>query len=291
MQEVMNWLETWRRSPRRFNAREFFSLIVRDRTAHLAALNQYRFSEQRACLELTAWMEQLDGCPAQLIQDLSHHIADEARHATWLTGLLIDLDANIGNPVGLIYLKEFDHLLDVQIKHPKCREDFVIALLVVLNMSEKRTCENFSAHIHALKQLPQTEENIKIRETLERILVEEAGHVSWGIQWLAQIADRSPRHRRRVETAKRRYALIEQCAYKAVLDMTLAAELRRVRDLFAIATTLPALQRISYVLQRLPRTLFAPDLQISRFYYLKQMVPQELHSLHQLFPALLRRTL
>ncbi len=255
--------------PRKFQqslgAREIMSQVVRDREIHLITLNRYRFSEQRSCKDLTDLIERLNGKPAELVKDLSRHVSDEARHAMWLTDLLVDLGADIGKPPGALYIDEFERLLDQDSFGEQNLEDGIIASLAAINVTEKRGCEYFSAHIYALKQAPQTEENIRIRETIERIFPEEAGHVRWGNRWLAQIADKSPEHRQKVETAKRKYAAIEQAAYEAGMDITLGAELRRVSKLLNIAETMPLRERVQYLIERLPQSLLAPDLQITRF--------------------------
>ncbi|MHC5729362.1 MAG: ferritin-like domain-containing protein, partial [Nostoc sp.] len=88
--------------PRKFQnvlgAREILKRVVCDREIHLITLNRYRYSEQRSCKDLTEVIEQLNGQPPELVRDLSHHISDEARHAMWLTDLLIDLGSNVGTP-------------------------------------------------------------------------------------------------------------------------------------------------------------------------------------------------
>ncbi|MEG4058716.1 MULTISPECIES: ferritin-like domain-containing protein [unclassified Microcoleus] len=246
-------------------AREILANVVRDREIHLITLNRYRFSEQRSCKDLTDVIEQLNGQPAELVRDLSRHISDEARHAMWLTDLLVDLGQNVGTPPGVSYIDEFERLYDSEQQDPtKNREDFVISSLAAINVTEKRGCEYFGAHIHALKQAPQTAENIKIRETIEKIFPEEAGHVRWGNRWLAQIADKSPEHRQKVEQAKRKYMAIEQAAFESGMDIMLGAELRRVTRLVDIANTMPMWERPQYLMERLPRTLLAPDLQMTR---------------------------
>jgi uncharacterized ferritin-like protein (DUF455 family) len=246
-------------------AREILSQVVRDRELHLVTLNRYRYSEQRSCKDLTDLIELLDGQPPELIRDLSRHIADEARHAMWLTDLLVDLGANVGLPPGSSYIQEFERLLDREAVEPgRDRDEFLISVLAAINVTEKRGCEYFSAHIHALKQAPQTEENIKIRETIERILPEEAGHVRWGNRWLAELARKSPEHAKKVEVAKRRYAAVEQAAFESGMDITLGAEIRRVEKLMAIAETMPLWQRPQYLMERLPQTLLAPELQKTR---------------------------
>jgi len=245
-------------------AREILAQVVRDRELHLITLNRYRYSEQRSCKDLTDVIEKLDGNPAELVRDLSRHISDEARHAMWLTDLLVDLGQNVGTPPGVSYIDEFDRLLDKEQYDPKRNlEDGIIAALVAINVTEKRGCEYFSAHIHVLKQAPQTAENVKIRETLEKIFPEEAGHVRWGNRWLAQIADKSPEHRQKVEQAKRKYVAIEQAAFESG-DIMLGAELRRVARLVDIANTMPMWERPQYLMERLPMTLLAPDLQKTR---------------------------
>ncbi|BAY60850.1 hypothetical protein NIES22_09100 [Calothrix brevissima NIES-22] len=254
-----------RKSPNGMSARDILKRVVSDRELHLIILNRYRYSEQRSCKDLTEVIEQLDGQPKELIKDLSHHIADEARHAMWLTDLLVDLGADIGKPPGTSYIDEFDRLIDRDYFNTKTDlEDAVISGLAAINITEKRGCEYFSAHIYALKQAPQTEENLKIRETIERILPEEAGHVRWGNRWLAQIADKSPEHRQKVEQAKRKYAAIEQAAFESGMDITLGAELRRVAKLIDVANTMPVWQRPQYLMERLPQTLLAPELQFTR---------------------------
>lgn len=255
--------------PRKFQnnlgARDILKRVVSDRELHLITLNRYRYNEQRSCKDLTDVIEKLNGQPRELIKDLSHHIADEARHAMWLTDLLIELGANVGNPPGVSYIDEFERLLDKDSYEASDKlEDGIIAALAAINVTEKRGCEYFSAHIYALKQAPQTEENIKIRETIEKILPEEAGHVRWGNRWLAQIADKSPEHRQKVEQAKRKYAAIEQAAYESGMDITLGAELRRVTRLVEVVNTMPLWERPQYLMERLPQTLLAPELQFIR---------------------------
>ncbi len=255
--------------PRKFNnalsARDIMKQVVRDREIHLITLNRYRYSEQRSCKDLTDLIELLDGQPKELVRDLSHHISDEARHAYWLTDVLLELGANIGTPPGTSYIDEFERLLDSDQKDPaRDRDDFVISSLAAINVTEKRGCEYFSAHIHALKQAPQTEENIKIRETIERILPEEAGHVRWGNRWLAEIAKKSPEHRQKVEEAKLKYSAIEQAAFESGMDIMAGAELRRMKNLLDIVNTMPIWERPQYLMERLPKTLLAPELQMTR---------------------------
>lgn len=245
-------------------AREIMKQVVRDREIHLITLNRYRYNEQRSCKDLTDLIEKLNGKPPELVRDLSHHVSDESRHAMWLTDLLLDLGADIGTPPGMSYINEFERLIDWESYGESNPEDGLISSLAAINVTEKRGCEYFSAHIYALKQAPQTEENIKIRETIERIFPEEAGHVRWGNRWLAQIADKSPEHRQKVEQAKQKYIAIEQAAYESGMDITLGAELRRLDNLLEIANTMPVWQRPQYLMERLPQTLLAPELQLTR---------------------------
>jgi hypothetical protein len=248
-----------------FGARDVMQRVVGDREIHLITLNRYRYSEQRSCKDLTTVIEQLDGKPVELVRDLSHHVSDEARHAMWLTDLLVDLGSPVGTPPGVSYINEFDRLLDNNTYVEQGDVDGgMIAALAAINVTEKRGCEYFSAHIYALKQVPQTEENTKIRETLEKIFPEEAAHVRWGNRWLAKLADKSPEHRQKVETAKRRYAAIEQAAFESGMDITLGAELRRVEKLLDIADTMPLWERPRYLMERLPHALLAPELQLTR---------------------------
>jgi rubrerythrin len=247
------------------SARQILSQVVRDRELHLITLNRYRYNEQRSCKDLTDLIEKLNGQPRELVQQLSHHVADEAHHSMWLTDLLGDLGANIGTPPGSSYIDEFERLIDWESYDGQQNlEAGLISSLAAINVTEKRGCEYFSAHIYALKNAPQTEENIKIRETIERIFPEEAVHVRWGNRWLAQIADKSPEHRQKVEQAKRKYIAIEQAAYESGMDIMLGAELRRLGNLMDIANTLPVWQRPQYVMERLPQTLLAPELQQTR---------------------------
>ncbi|MGB3402596.1 MAG: ferritin-like domain-containing protein [Microcoleaceae cyanobacterium] len=254
--------------PRKFlnalSARDIMAQVIQDREIHLITLNRYRYNEQHSCKDLTDLIEKLNGQPKELVRDLSRHVADEARHAVWLTDLLYELGADLGKPPGGSYIDEFDRLIDQdQYEAKENLEDGIIAALAAINATEKRGCELFSAHIYALKKAPQTEENIKIRETIERIFPEEAGHVRWGNRWLATMARKSPQHRQKVELARQKYSAIEQAAYESG-DITLGAELRRVSKLFDIANTLPVWERPQYLMERLPETLVAPDVQVTR---------------------------
>jgi hypothetical protein len=241
------------------SARDILQRVVSEREIHLITLNRYRYNEQRSCKDLTELIEQLNGCAPELIRDLSHHINDEARHAMWLTELLIDIGGPLDTPPGVSYIDEFERLIDRE-NHSNY-EDALIDALAAINVTEKRGCEYFSAHIHALKSAPQTAENIKIRETIEKIFPEETAHVRWGNKQLAQIAAKSPAHRQKVEAAKHKYIAIEQAAYESGMDIMFGAELRRVNNLMDVVNTLPLWQRPQYLMARLPETILDPKLQ------------------------------
>jgi len=243
--------------------REMMANVVKERKLQVLFLNSYRFNEQRSCQELTTLIEALDGKPRELARDLSHHISDEARHAVWLTDLLVDMGEEIANPESGSYIDELNRLFDKSGDEVK-NEDGLIAVLASINATEKRGCQAFSAHINALRQAPATEENQRIRETLEKILPEEAAHVSWGSRWLGRIAARSPEHRERVNAAKHKYAMIEHAAFEAGMDISAGAELRRLGNLVEITNTLPLWERPAYLLERLPQALLSQDLQKSR---------------------------
>ncbi|MEA5511157.1 ferritin-like domain-containing protein [Crocosphaera sp. UHCC 0190] len=276
------------------NARDILKRVVSDREIHLITLNRYRYNEQRSCKDLTDVIEKLNGQPKDLVQELSRHVCDESRHAMWLTDLLVDLGADIGTPPGMSYIDEFERLLDQDsYVNENQREEAIIAALAAINVTEKRGCEYFSAHIHALKEAPQTEENIKIRETLEKIFPEEAGHVRWGNRWLKKIAQKSSETQQKVEQAKRKYTAIEQAAYEAGMDIMAGAELRRLNHLVDIANTLPLWERPQYLMQYLPQTLLDPQLQKTRLQaaqrawnrnpqdFVEKFVPMFLNGLNQ----------
>ncbi|WP_019502316.1 ferritin-like domain-containing protein [Pseudanabaena sp. PCC 6802] len=244
------------------SALDILSQVVKQREVHMVTLNRYRFNEQRSCKDLTELIEQLDGQPKQLVRELSHHVSDEARHAYWLTDLLDELGEEIGTPPGTSYIDEFERLLNRASTNSK--EDTIIDALAAINVTEKRGCEYFSAHIKALKAAEQTPENIKIRETIERIMPEEAGHVRWGNRKLAEIAQQSPRHKAKVENAKLKYAAIEQAAFESGMDVLAGAEFRRVDNLMKVIDTLPIWQRPQYLIEHLPQTLLSPELQKTR---------------------------
>ena len=277
--------------------REVMEQVVKERRMQVIFLNSYRFNEQRSCLELTSLTEALDGKPRDLVRELSHHISDEARHAVWLTDLLYEMGEEIGNPESGSYINELNRLFD---KTPEelQSEDGLIAVLASINATEKRGCQAFSAHIAALRAAPASEENERIRLTLEKILPEEAAHVSWGSRWLGRIASRSADHRVRVNAAKRKYAMIEHAAFEAGMDIMAGAELRRLGNLVEIANTLPVWERPAYVLERLPQALLSPDLQKSRVMAFRrviedkpeqlvpQFIPMFLKGLQNLRPSL-----
>ena len=281
----------------KISQREVMAEVVKERKLQVLFLNSYRFNEQRSCLELTTLMEALDGKPRELVRDLSHHISDEARHAVWLTDLLFEMGEEIGNPESGSYIDELNRLFDKSGDDVQ-REDGLIAVLASINATEKRGCQAFSAHISALRSAPATEENIRIRETIEKILPEEAAHVSWGSRWLGSIASRSPEHRARVNAAKRKYAMIEHAAFEAGMDITAGAELRRLGNLVEIANTMPVWERPGYLIERLPQALLSQDLQKSRILAVRrvwqdkpeklveQFIPMFLQGLQNLRPSL-----
>ena len=197
------------------------------------------------------------------MRDLSHHISDEARLAVWLTDLLYEMGEEIASLPSGSYIDELNRLFDKTGAEVQ-QEDGLIAVLASINATEKRGCQSFSAHINALKHAPDTDENRAIRATLQKILPEEAAHVSWGSRWLGFIAARSAAHRERVNAAKRRYAMIEHAALEAGMDIMGGAELRCLGNLVEIANTLPVWERPAYLLERLPQALLSQDLQKSR---------------------------
>lgn len=254
-----------RRYRNRMSARDIMGRIVQEREVHLVTLNRYRYNEQRSCKDLTDVIERLDGEPPDLVRDLSRHVADEARHALWLTELLLEIGGDVGTPPGLSYIEEFERLVDADsYRDPAQKEEAMISSLAAINVTEKRGCEYFSAHLHALRDAEPTEENARIRDTIARILPEEIAHVRWGTQQLATIARRSPAHRRMVERARAKHAAIEHAAYETGMDITLGAEWRRARRVFDIAGTLPVLERPGYLLEHLPHALLDPALQMFR---------------------------
>jgi hypothetical protein len=277
--------------------REVMDQVVKERRTQVTFLNSYRYNEQRSCLELTSLIEALNGKPRELVRELSHHISDEARHAMWLTDLLYELGEEIGNPESGSYIDELNRLFDKSPEEVQS-EDGLIAVLASINATEKRGCQAFSAHIAALRAAPASDENERIRLTLEKILPEEAAHVSWGSRWLGRIASRSADHRLRVNAAKRKYAMIEHAAFEAGMDIMAGAELRRLGNLVEIANTLPVWERPAYVLERLPQALLSPDLQKSRAMafrrviedkpeqLVKQFIPMFLKGLQNLRPSL-----
>lgn len=247
------------------NARDILQKVVSNREIHLITINRYRYNEQHSCKDLTDVIETLNGQPKELVQDLSRHVCDEARHAMWLTDLLVDLGADIGTPPGVSYIGEFDRLIESDVtKKYNDIEEGIISALAAINITEKRGCEYFSAHLYALKEAPPTEENLKIRETLEKIFPEEVGHVSWGNKWLSQIAKKSPQHRQKVEEAKRKYTTIENAAYNAGMDVMAGAELRRFSHIMDIVNTLPLWERPQYLIKYLPQSVFDVELQKTR---------------------------
>ncbi len=241
------------------SARDILKRVVNEREIHLVTLNRYRYNEQRSCKDLTELIEKLNGNPPQIISDLSHHIGDEARHAMWLTDLLVEIGGPLDTPPGVSYIDEFERLIDHE-AHTN-PEDGLIAALAAINVTEKRGCEYFAAHIHALKAAPQTAENIKIRETIEQIFPEEIAHVRWGNKQLAQIAAKSPVHQQKVEATKLKYIAIEQAAYESGMDIMFGAEMRRVNNLMDVVNTLPLWERPQYLMARLPETILDPELQ------------------------------
>jgi len=240
------------------SARDMMRMVVKDQSIHHITLNRYRYSEQRSCKDLTNLLERLEGQPRDMIRDLSRHINDEARHAMWLTDLLYDLEADLGTPPGPSYIDQYEKFLPDDGGTPD-----LIASLAAINVTEKRGCQFFSAHLNALKDAPETPENKAISRVLGQILPEEAGHVRWGNRRLGELAKQSPAMAERVEQAKKTYSAIEHAAFEAGLDITVGAELRRFQQVTDIVDTLPIWERPGYLINQLPRIL--PDINQARF--------------------------
>jgi hypothetical protein len=96
----------------RIGPRQVMAEVVKERKLQVLFLNSYRFNEQRSCQELTALIEALNGQPRELVRELSHHISDEARHAVWLTDLLVEMGEEIGNPESGSYIDQLNRLFD-----------------------------------------------------------------------------------------------------------------------------------------------------------------------------------
>jgi len=91
--------------------------------------------------------------------------------------------------------------------------------------------------------------------------------------------------------------LIEHAAFEAGMDITAGAELRRLANLVEITNTLPVWERPAYLMERLPQSLLAPDLQKSRFLavqrvwqdkpekLVEQFIPMFLSGLQHLRPS------
>ena len=250
------------------SAQDILDQLVRQREIHMVTLNRYRFSEQRSCKDLTDLIETLDGKPRDLVKDLSHHVADESRHALWLTDLLYELGEDIGTPPGTSYIDEFQRFISNETI--TTAEDLIIESLAAINVTEKRGCEYFAAHIRALQKCEQTTENIKVRETIEKILPEEVEHVRWGNRKLAEIGKKSEAFHAKVDNARRKYTAIEQAAYESGLDVLAGAEVRRIENLMKIADTLPLWQRPKYLADRMSEAMFSSDLQESRINLVKK---------------------
>jgi hypothetical protein len=183
--------------------------------------------------------------------------------------LLYELGEDIGTPPGTSYIDEFERMISYETigSNP---EDVIIESLAAINVTEKRGCEYFAAHIRALQKSEQTPENIKVRETIEKIMPEEVEHVRWGNRKLAEIGKKSEALHAKVDNAKRKYAAIEQAAYESGMDVLAGAEVRRVENLMKIADTLPLWQRPQYLIDQLPQTLFSSDLQKTRIDLVKK---------------------
>ena len=165
-----------------------------DAAALPALLNAYRSAELHGALLMGKLARRVDDPLLKLF--LTHHFADEARHAWLWTEVL----AAMGEPV----VEAPDAYQQAYSREAGLPTD-LIDLMATTLVLERRSLATYQEHL-ALPNTPAL-----VRETLERIAGEEVFHLTWLEERLEAV--RQEGQAARVDAALARYTAVDERAF------------------------------------------------------------------------------
>ncbi|OYT72756.1 MAG: hypothetical protein CFK52_03860 [Chloracidobacterium sp. CP2_5A] len=222
--------------------RQVFERVVADPDLHWATMNLYYYSEYHGAEGIAALAARVEATNPRLAEDLVHHAEDEFRHAEMIADIMTDLGDAPRPPLGIKYVDEFAALATASSDPDRLDE---IELLAALNVTEKRGLFSFALHVSTLPK------ESKAYKLLNQVKNEEAGHVRWGNQQLAQL--KAGGREAEVRRAQTKFEVIEKAAYETSLDIMPGAPIRRLRRVVDIARELPVERQVPYVARQFLR--------------------------------------
>ncbi len=164
--------------------------------AEISLLNFYRASELHGGLILGQMVRRTRD--PDLILQLTRHSAEEVMHALLWSETIVAVGGKLA-PVRDTYQNRYVAVVGMPIS--------VLEVLALTQVFERRVYRHFLMH----RRKPDVHPTVAA--TLDRMLEEEKGHLSWVKQWL-DIAARD--HRGDVSEVMHRYALADQQIYDAL---------------------------------------------------------------------------
>jgi bacterioferritin (cytochrome b1) len=164
--------------------------------SEIAVLNFYRASELHAGLILGQMVRRIRD--PQLILSLTRHSAEEVMHARLWTETIIAIGGRPA-PVRDTYQTRYAEAVGTPLT--------LLEVLALTQIFERRMYRHFTLHlrvpgVHSL-----------VAATLQRMLEEERGHLSWVKRWLDEQAKN---HAQDVRNVLQRYAIADQRIYDAL---------------------------------------------------------------------------
>lgn len=160
-------------------------------------LNFYRASELHGGLILGALVRRTR--EPQLILDLTRHAAEEVMHAQLWTETILAVGGT-PRPVRDTYQSRYAAVVGTPLT--------LLEVLALTQVFERRVYRHFTEHLRRPGTHPA------IAATLERMLEEEKGHLTWVKRWLDVQAESRPDL---VRETMRRYAAADALVYRELL--------------------------------------------------------------------------
>ncbi len=167
-------------------------------THELTVLNFYRASELYGGLVLGQMVRRVRD--PYLVLEMTKHAAEEIVHAHLWTETILAVGGKI-QPTRDTYQSRYTRVVG----HPV----FLLHVLALTQVFERRVYRHFLAHARQPGTHPL------VRATLERMIEEEKGHLSWVKEWLDQQALSRGTEVREV---MRRYTEADEAVYASLLE-------------------------------------------------------------------------
>src|SRR4051812_12004075 len=164
--------------------------------AELSLLNFYRASELHGGLILGQMVRRTRD--PELIMQLTKHSAEEVMHALLWTETIVAVGGKPA-PVRDTYQNRYVEIVGTPLT--------LLEVLALTQVFERRVYRHFTLHLRQPGVHPI------VAKTLQRMLDEERGHLSWVRKWLDKQARARPVEVREV---MRRYAEVDERVYAAI---------------------------------------------------------------------------